>query len=230
MNRKRLLLPLLLSIVFNSSAHAEESMPTCTSGDSETYAYQKEEDGHCEGIPNSRPISGQFTLISFYTGNTPNAYSQSLALRIPTNSSPQLRIQSNYRNYAANNFPFNATSQGFTYNLDTKKLDRANIPPDSLVYKAQRKDNPSIYLPVILGNADGQYNFVVSSPKDLKLPQFEIRRNGQVIYKDPRRISDSVHILTWKYGGAKAGRYELYLKDNSGRERSFSFEHNPNLL
>lgn len=220
---------LLIAFNFSFPAYADED--TCQTGDKATYAYQLYPDGHCEGIPDGRPISGQFALISFFSGSVGSRFPSSLTLIIPSQSKPSLNLQSHSRNYKVNNLPLKSKGKGLAYDLDTKGLNRADIQPDSMTYLAFiDKNSNRVYLPVVLGKANGSYQFIVNGPKYMKLSQFEIRQSGTAIYRSPSNVEKMTHILTWEYGKAKKGSYELYLKDGEGRTRSFTFEHNPNLL
>ena len=168
---------LLIAFNFSFPAYADED--TCQTGDKATYAYQLYPDGHCEGIPDGRPISGQFELMSFSSGSVGSKFPSSLTLIIPNQSKPSLNLQSSHRNYKVNNLPLKSRGKGLAYDLDTKGLDRAGIPPNKMTYLAFiGKNSNRIYLPVVLGKTNGSYQFTVGGPKDMKLSQFEIRQSG----------------------------------------------------
>ena len=96
-----------------------------------------------------------------------------------------------------------------------------------------------MYVPVILGQISGQYEFVFYSPSPVKFPVFRILQNGKELYSIPRKIPQTNEmIFTWDSRNAPAGRYELQIeaeieprgKPTEKINRKFVFEHNPKWL
>lgn len=208
------------------------SVDACPSGNPRSLAYIRRENNRCEGLK-ERTASGTFALISFSTGNL-NSYSDILNIRVPrtSNTRPTITVQSLSRNYRLDNLNIPSSTSGFTFALKTDVLKRANIPPKSLRATAYIiRDSSPLYFPVILGQASGQYEFVVYSPERTTFPTFEIRRNGKAVYSNPRPNPRQGEIsLVWKYGNAPAGRYEFYIVNGKGQRRAFRFDHNLNWL
>jgi hypothetical protein len=144
---------------------------------------------------------------------------------------PIIAVRSNVISYRLDELNFNSSNKGFIFPLNTDILSKAPVPPESLMaFAFVLRDSHRVYFPVVLGKATGQYEFVFKSDGSVSLPTFEIRRNNITIYKLPQTIPDNIHKLIWKYGKAKPGTYQLYLKDNKGKDQTIWFEHNPNLL
>ncbi|MGK7932887.1 MAG: hypothetical protein AB4041_15865 [Microcystaceae cyanobacterium] len=227
------LIALTLSLLNYASLNAQ----TCPKGNPSSVAYQRRDDNRCEGT-NPRPISTTFSLISYSIGQ-PKDYPEMLNIRIPktSNDSPNVIIQSYVKNYRLDQLKLDTNNSNtyFTFDLKTKPvLEKAKIPLKSLLATATlNRNSREVYYPVILGKPINSYNIVIFSSQQRSFPIVELRRNGQTVSSNltPKRIPKEGQIkFTWESGNASQGRYELYLKDNNGRERSFYLEHNPNWL
>lgn len=203
----------------------------CQPGNPNSLAYIRRDNNRCEGLQEEK-AAAPFKFVSFSTGNLTNTYPNSLQIRVPGtgNARPEIIIQSDYRNYYLDELAIRESPSGFTFNLPTTILKKAAIPARTLLASASIiRDSVETYFPVILGQPSVQYQFVIFSPERTTFPTFAIRRNGQIIYNQPRNNPTQNYVsLTWKYGNAPAGTYELYLVDGSGKTRNFRFQHNPN--
>ena len=196
-------------------------------------AYVRRENNRCEGLQRRNISSSTFDLISFSTSNI-YRYPKTLNIRVrgTGRTRPIIEVQSFFRNYRLDRVKARYTAFGFNFPLKTGVLRRAAIPWRKLRSLAYINRNSNrIYFPVILGKSSGKYKFIINSPRRNTFPIFKIRRNGRTILSKPRKTPRRGHItLTWKYGKAPAGIYELYIVNGKGKRRTFRFRHNPRWL
>lgn len=227
MNPKILILSSLLLLSLSPLA-----AQACPKGNPQSLAYIRRDDNRCEGLQD-RNASSAFALISFSTGNL-NSYPNTLNIRVPVtgNTSPEITLQSFEKNYRLDQINARSNSSGFTFDLSTKVLQKAQVPAQSLRGLAFiTRDSGAVYFPVILGQPSGRYEFVVYSPQRTTFPTFEIRHNSKVVTRSPRNNPQQGQIrFAWEYGSAPAGVYELYIVNGQKQSRSFRFEHNPKRL
>lgn len=201
----------------------------CPIGNPNSLAYIRRDENRCEGL-RDRNISSGFELISFATTNLGDAYPSSLMIRVPGtgNTRPAIVVQSFEKNYRLDNLNSAQSNGSYAFALNTTVLERAKIPTRSLRATAYITRNSSpVYFPVVLGGSSGSYEFVIFSPERTTFPTFEIRHNGQAVYKNPRTTPQEGFVrLSWSYGNSPTGSYELYIVDGEGQRRSFRFEHN----
>ncbi|MEH2181188.1 hypothetical protein [Nostoc sp.] len=204
----------------------------CLSGNPESLAYIRRDNNRCEGLQ-KRNVSSGLELISLSTGKL-NSYPDILNIRLSAlgNTAPELQVQSYYRKYLLNEINLQSSENGFTFPLETTVLKKAGIPSNTLRAIAYINRNGEItYVPVILGEVIGKYEFVVYSSERRKFHTIEIRHKGKALVKESRNIPQQGQIqFTWTYGDAPNGIYELYLKDDRNQPYTFRFQHNPNLL
>ena len=226
MNTKILLTSLLILGFSPLAAYA-----SCPEGNPRSLAYIRRDNNRCEGLQPRNAATRTFSLISFSTSNL-SSYPDTLNIRVPGkgNTRPTIAVQSFYRNYRLDSLDTSSSSSGFTFNLNTNVLRKADISPKRLLATASIiRDSGAVYFPVILGKASGRYEFVIYSPQRTIFPTLEIRRNGKVVFSNPRNNPKQGQIrFAWEYGNAPAGSYELYIVDGQGQRRTFRFEHNPN--
>jgi flagellar basal-body rod modification protein FlgD len=240
MNYKIILASLLILNVSHlpAAAYCPEGNPRTTN-----YIHRKTPN-RCEGIK-PEPISGNsLTLISIVTQNLVN-YGKTLTLQIPQirdGKNPQVVVQSfgdNYR-YQLNDLSLSNNDSRFSFSWDTYVLREAKIPVNKLRAVASYSlGSQPVYVPVILGQTSGKYEFVFYSEDRVRFTTFEILPQGEkAIYSTSRsNPKKGETIFTWD-GNAPAGRYELrYVafierrNEPSDRiEREIVFEHNPNWL
>ena len=207
----------------------------CQTGNPGSIAYIRRDKNRCEGIlDRDVGFAGLPDLISFATSSL-KEYPNTLKIQVPGNSNqtPKISIQSFLRRYLLNKLETKYIQPNFTFNLNTKKVLQhrtVQVPFNSLRSLAFIvEDSELVYFPVILGGSSDEYEFVINSLQRTALPVLEIRYQGKPVFSDPRDNPQEGHIfLTWKYGNAPGGRYELYLETSEGDSRSFPFEHNPN--
>jgi len=205
-------------------------------------------DNRCEGIKR-QPVSGNsLRLISIATRNIPS-YQAEVSMKIPSingGGKPEVNVQSLDKNYQLDNLSLTENNKFFTLLWDSFVLKRENVPSDSLRALASVNfGSQTVYVPVILGQTSGQYEFVVYSPSRVKFPVFRIVQNGKEVYSSPRKIAQTNEIIfTWDGrnapdgSNAPAGRYELQIvadieprgKPNETIKQKIVFEHNPNWL
>lgn len=196
-------------------------------------AYMRRDNNRCEGLQKRNVSSSTFDLISFHTSNI-NHYPKTLNIRVrgTGKTRPKIEMQSFYRNYRLDEINTRHTTSGFNFPLNTTILKRAGIPWKTLRSLAYIvKKSRFIYFPVILGKSSGKYEFIINSPRRTTFPTLKIRRNGKTVLSKSLKSPRRGHIkLTWKYGKAPAGLYELYIRNGKGRRRTFLFKHNPKWL
>jgi flagellar basal-body rod modification protein FlgD len=196
----------------------------------------------CEGIKR-QPVSGNsLRLISIATRNIPS-YQAQVSMKIPGingGGKPEVKVQSLDKNYQLDNPSLTENSGFYTLLWDSYVLKREEVPSNSLRALASVNfGSQVVYVPVILGQSSGQYEFVFYSPSRVKFPIFRILRNGKEVYSNPRKIAQTNEmIFTWDSRNAPAGRYELqYEAEIEARgkppekiNRKIVFEHNPKWL
>ncbi|WP_139240553.1 hypothetical protein [Geitlerinema sp. PCC 9228] len=205
---------------------------TCQSGNPGSLAYIRRDGNRCEGLLDHHNVSGRFDLIGFYTSTLTQEYPNTMTIQVPGtgNLNPRVEVQSFFRNYRLDQLELRSRGGIAKFDLDTQILRKASVPVGALRALAYTvPDSSKTYFPVILEKPAAQYQFVLYSPQRQEFPTLEIRRNGQVVRSDSRRIPTQGQFhFTWEYGNAPAGTYELHVVNGEGRRRVFRFRHNPN--
>ena len=196
----------------------------------------------CEGIKREPVSANTLRLISIATRNIPS-YQAQVSMKIPGingGGKPEVKVQSLDKNYQLDNPSLTENSGFYTLLWDSYVLKREEVPSNSRRALASVNfGSQVVYVPVILGQSSGQYEFVFYSPSRVKFPVFRILRNGKEVYSTPRKIAQTNEIIfTWDSRNAPAGRYELQIeaeieprgKPTEKINRKIVFEHNPNWL
>jgi len=214
----------------------------CPEGNPRSTAYIRRDNNRCEGIKR-QPVSGnRLRLISLATRNIPS-YQAEVSMKIPGikgGGKPEVKVQSLEKNYQLDNPSLNENSGFYTLLWDSYVLKQEEVPSNSLRALASVNfGSQVVYVPVILGQSSGQYEFVFYSPSRVKFPVFRILQNAKEVYSTPRMIAQTKEmIFTWDSRNAPAGRYELqYEAEIEARgkppekiNRKIVFEHNPKWL
>ena len=211
----------------------------CQNGHPDSLAYIRRDENRCEGLKDGQDVSLSFRLTSLVSRSL-NSYPDTLTVKIPApnNSTPNLVIQSYFRNYRLDEIKLKPSASNFIFNLPTAILQKAKIPLNklrALAYITQKSER--VYYPVILGTPSPQYEFVIYSPERVIFTNLEVRHNGKVIPGSqsprPNPIQGEV-VYTWNPAKApENGRYELYVQakgENQTRAYSYYFEHQNNWL
>ena len=211
----------------------------CQNGHPDSLAYIRRDENRCEGLKDGQDVSLSFRLTSLVSRSL-NSYPDTLTVKIPApnNSTPNLVIQSYFRNYRLDEIKLVKSASNFIFNLPTTILQKAKIPLNklrALAYITEKSQN--VYFPVILGTPSPQYEFVIYSPERVIFTNLEVRHNGKVIPGSqsprPNPIQGEV-VYTWNPAKApENGRYELYVQakgENQTRAYSYYFEHQNNWL
>ncbi|MCF3606715.1 hypothetical protein L2E81_25290 [Planktothrix agardhii 1033] len=211
----------------------------CQTGHPDSLAYIRRDNNRCEGLKDGQDISLSFKLTSLVSRNL-NSYPNTLTVKIPApnNSTPNVVIQSYFRNYRLDEINLVRSASNFIFNLPTTILQKAKIPQNklrALAYITQKSER--VYYPVILGTPSPQYEFVIYSPERVVFTNLEVRRNGKVIPGSssprPNPIQGEI-TYTWNPANApENGRYELYInakREKETRVYSYYFEHHNNWL
>jgi hypothetical protein len=181
--------------------------------------YIHRDDNRHEGITPT-PISGSLSLVSLTTRGIDNL-SDTLTVRIPYSGNPAprltvLELNTRYRMEPDRDRLF-LESGFYTFRLPTNILHNLRIPATNLLAIAKTTSSPVIYLPVMLGQPGSNYELVFHSQRPTKFRLLEIRRNGQVFYRESRNSFErNVIRFTWNGrnmqddGRMPTGRYELY--------------------
>ena len=211
----------------------------CQTGHPDSLAYIRRDNNRCEGLKDGQDISLSFKLTSLVSRNL-NSYPNTLTVKIPApnNSTPNVVIQSYFRNYRLDEINLVRSASNFIFNLPTTILQKAKIPLNklrALAYITEKSQN--VYFPVILGTPSPQYEFVIYSPERVIFTNLEVRRNGKVIPGSPSPRPNPIQgeiNYTWKAANApENGRYELYInakREKETRVYSYYFEHHNNWL
>ncbi len=243
MNYKIILASLLIFSVSYLPAAA-----SCPEGNPRTTDYIRRKPPYrCEGIK-EEPLSGNsLKLISIATRNL-TSYSNTLTVQIPQiigGQKPQVTVKSLGDNYHYQLDDLSLSNNGslFSFSWDTFVLRKKEIPTNKLRAMAfYSLGSQPVYVPVILGQTSGKYEFVFYSDNRVKFTTFEILPQGKdqkSIYRDSRaNPKNGETIFTWDGRNTPAGRYELHYVANIERrnepsdriERRIVFEHNPNWL
>lgn len=199
----------------------------------------------CEGIKEEPKSGNSLELISIATHNLIN-YDKTLTVQIPQirgGKNPDIKVQSlgdNYH-YQLDDFLLSNNGSRFKFSWDTYVLRQGKIPANSLRAVASYSfGSQPVYVPVILGQTSGNYEFVFYSQDRVRFTTFEIVFPGKpAIYNTSRpNPKDGETIFTWDGRNAPSGRYEIHFvafidrrNEPSDRiERRIVFEHNPNWL
>jgi hypothetical protein len=240
MNYKIILASLLIVSVSHLPAAA-----SCPEGNPKSTDYiQRKPPNRCEGIKKEQIGGNSLNLISIATRNL-TSFAKTLTVQIPRISggeNPKVIVQSlgdNYH-YQMDDLLLSNTASLFSFSWDTYVLRQAKIPANSLRARAfYNLGSQAVYVPVILGQTSGKYEFVFYSQDRVKFTTFEIISKGKpAIYSTSRpNPKNGETIFSWD-GNAPAGRYELHYvafidrrdQPSDRIERRIIFEHNPNWL
>lgn len=236
---------ILASLLILSISHLP-AVASCPEGNPRTTDYiHRKLPNRCEGIK-EEPLSGNtLSLISIATRNLAS-FDKTLTLQIPQingGKNPQVIVQSldDKYHYQLDELLLSKNGSRFSFSWDTYVLRQAKIPANKLRAVASYSlDSQPVYVPVILGQTSGKYEFVFYSQDRVRFTNFEILPQGKkAIYStsQPNPKKDET-IFTWDGRNAPAGRYELHYVANIDRrdepsdriERRIVFEHNPNWL
>ncbi|MEH2319441.1 hypothetical protein [Nostoc sp.] len=122
--------------------------------------------------------------------------------------------------YQLDDLLLSKNGSGFSFSWDTYVLREAKIPANKLrAVASYNLGSQPVYVPVILGQTSGKYEFVFYSQDRVRFTNFEILSQGeQAIYSTSRPNSRSGEtIFTWDGRNAPAGRYELHYVANIDR-------------
>ncbi|MEH2425527.1 MAG: hypothetical protein V7K48_32925 [Nostoc sp.] len=241
MNYKIILASLLILSLSHLSAAA-----SCPEGNPKSTDYiHRKPPNRCEGIKEKQLSGNSLNLISIATRNL-SSFGNTLTVQIPHLSggnNPQVLVQSlgdNYH-YQMDDLLLSNKDSRFSFSWDTYVLRQAKIPANSLCAVAfYNLGSQPVYVPVILGQTSGKYEFVFYSEDRVRFTNFEILSKDQpAIYSTSRpKPRSGETIFTWDGRNAPTGRYELHYVafiDRRGEpsdriERRIVFEHNPNWL
>ncbi|QKQ75353.1 hypothetical protein [Nostoc sp. TCL240-02] len=239
MNYKIILASLLILSVSHLPAAA------CPEGNPKSTDYiQRKPPNRCEGIKEEQLSGNSLNLISIATRNL-TSFGKTLTVQIPRISggkNPQVIVKSlgdNYH-YQMDDLFLSNNGSRFSFSWDTYVLRQKNIPANSLrAVASYNLGSQPVYVPVIVGQSSGKYEFVFYSQDRVRFTTFEIlSKDKPAIYSTSRpNPKKGETIFTWD-GNAPSGRYELHYVANIERrnepsdriERRIVFEHNPNWL
>lgn len=202
----------------------------CPAGNPTTLNYIRRDNNRCEGLRDRQDASGSLSLVSFVTSNL-SSLTNPLTIRVVGTPNPTLEVQEFSRNYRLDNVQMKPSGNGATFPLNPRILQNAGITtPNRLLAIAYVIRNASpIYYPTVLGKASSSYTFVLFAPKPTAFKKIQIRQSGNAksyLNQSLSQAREGVIPLQWNYGNAPAGDYELYVEDNQGSQRRFSFKHN----
>ncbi|MEH2330462.1 hypothetical protein [Nostoc sp.] len=236
---------ILASLLILSLSHLPAAA-SCPEGNPKSTDYiQRKPPNRCEGIKEEQLSGNSLSLISIATRNL-TSFGKTLTVQIPRISggnNPQVIVKSlgdNYH-YQMDDLLLSNNGSRFSFSWDTYVLRQAKIPANSLRAVASYNIGAQpVYVPVILGQTSGKYEFVFYSQDRVRFTTFEILSKGQpAIYSTSRpNPKKGETIFTWDGRNAPSGRYELHYVANIDRrgepsdriERRIVFEHNPNWL
>jgi len=236
---------ILASLLILSLSHLPAAA-SCPEGNPRTTEYiRRKPPNRCEGIKRE-PLSGNgLSLISIATRNLAS-FGKTLTVEIPKiigGKNPQVIVKSlddNYH-YQMDDLLLSNNGSRFSFSWDTYVLREAKIPANKLRAVASYSlGSQPVYVPVILGQTSGKYEFVFYSEDRVRFTTFEILPQGkEAIHQTSRpNAKKGETIFNWDGRNAPAGRYELRYVANIDRrdepsdriEREIVFEHNPNWL
>lgn len=236
---------ILASLLILSLSHLPAAA-SCPEGNAKSTDYiRRKPPNRCEGIKEQQLSGNSLNLISIATRNL-TSFGNTLTVQIPRLSggnNPQVLVQSlgdNYH-YQMDDLLLSNKDSRFSFSWDTYVLRKAKIPANSLrALASYNLGSQPVYVPVILGQTSGKYEFVFYSEDRVRFTNFEILSKDQpAIYSTSRpNPKKGETIFTWDGRNAPAGRYELHYVANIDRrnepsdriEREIVFEHNPNWL
>ncbi|MCC5607588.1 hypothetical protein LC612_12525 [Nostoc sp. CHAB 5834] len=241
MNYKIILASLLILSISHLPAAA-----SCPQGNPKSTDYiRRKPPNRCEGIKEEELSGNSLNLISIATRNL-TSFGKTLTVQIPRingGKNPEVRVKSlgdNYH-YQMDDLLLSNNDSGFSFSWDTYVLRQAKIPANSLrAVASYNLGSQPVFVPVIVGQTSGKYEFVFYSQDRVRFTTFEILPQGEKsIYSDSRKNPKKGEtIFTWDGRNAPSGRYELRyvafidrIGEASDRiERRIVFEHNPNWL
>ena len=237
---------IILTSLFILSLSHLPAAANCTEGNPRTTDYiRRKSPNRCEGIKRELLSGNSLTLISIVTRNIAS-YGKTLTLQVPQirgGKNPQVLVQSfgdNYR-YQLDDLSLSNNGSRFGSSWDTFVLREAKIPTNKLrALASYNLGSQPVYVPAILGQTSGKYEFVFYSGDRVKFVSFKIvSENQETIYSAPQtNARKGETVFTWDGRNAPAGRYTLKYVAKIDRRNQPSdripgeivFEHNPSWL
>lgn len=219
---------------------------SCPTGNSRSTDYiRRNPPNRCEGIKRELLSGNSLSLISIATRNL-TRFDKTLTLQVPRitgGNNPQVTVKSlgDTYHYQLDDLLLSNNGANFRFSWDTYVLREAKIPANKLRAVATYSlGSQNVYVPVVLGQASGNYEFVFYSQDRVRFTSVKIiSPDKKTIHNQSRPNADSGEIIfTWDGRNAPPGRYELHYVANIERrnkpsdriERRIVFEHNPNWL
>ncbi|MBD2486993.1 FlgD immunoglobulin-like domain containing protein [Aulosira sp. FACHB-615] len=250
MNYKIILASLLIITISHlpAVAYCQEGNPRSTN------YIRRKSPNRCEGIIEEPINLSSLDLISIVTSSIAS-YGKTLSLQIPQirgGKNPVVQVQSfgdNYR-YKLDALSLSNKNSRYQFIWETYVLREAKIPSNSLRPLASYLlGSQKVYVPVILGQSSGKYEFSFYSGSRVKFPKFKIVKidsstKETTIYstKQPNSKSGET-VFTWDGrntdgSNAPVGRYQVHYvafieqsnQPDERIERRINFEHNPSWL
>lgn len=246
MGLKNKLLIGFASLFILNLSHLPAASANCPLGNPRSTDYiRRQPPKRCEGIKLEPLSANSLILVSIVSRNL-NNYGKTLTVQIPQirgGKNPQVIVQSfgdNYR-YQLDDLLLSSNNSRYQFSWNTYVLKKANIPSNSLrAIASYNLGSQPVYVPVIIGQTSGKYEFAFYSESRVKFTTFKILSpNQKPIYSTSRPNPKSGEIIfAWDGRNAPAGRYQVsYVANIEKRnqpserlERRIVFEHNPNWL
>ncbi|MBE9007326.1 hypothetical protein IQ259_20205 [Fortiea sp. LEGE XX443] len=240
---------ILASLVILTLSHLPAAA-SCPEGRPNTTDYiRRKSPNRCEGIKEELLSGNSLTLISIVTRNIAS-YGKTLTLQVPqirNGKNPQVIVQSfgdNYR-YQLDDLLLSNNNSRFRFSWNTYVLRQAKIPANTLRASASYLlGSQKVYVPVILGQSSGKYEFAFYSESRVKFTSFKIvkidsKNKETTVYSTTQPNPKSGEtVFTWDGRNAPSGRYKIHYvafieqrnQPSERIERPIEFEHNPNWL
>ncbi|MEM1368302.1 MAG: hypothetical protein AAGG02_09840 [Cyanobacteria bacterium P01_H01_bin.15] len=200
-----LLTAALLLSLGTLSAHA------CPEKVQPAQAYQRRNDGRCEGIQARGLIADGVKLVSFAIGRFADNPDETLSLKIPklNQGQPTLQIQNRRKRYVLNEVPLKPQGAWLNYAWSPQILQEAKVKPSKLQTLAELPNKT--YVPVVLNSGSKQYEFVFFLAEPASFESFEIRQGGQIFHSEtrPKTNAKEIRFIWQPKAGASAGIYEI---------------------
>ncbi|BAY79562.1 hypothetical protein NIES25_60470 (plasmid) [Nostoc linckia NIES-25] len=227
---------IVASLLIFSFSHLPAAA-SCPEGNPQSTDYiRRQPPNRCEGLIENLSAN-TLNLISIATRNL-SSFSKTLTLQVPQingGQNPEVIVKS------LDDLLLSKNGSRFSFSWDTYVLRQAKIPANKLrAVASYNLGSQPVYVPVILGQSSGKYEFAFYSESRVKFISFKILSpSKETIYetKQPNPKKGET-IFTWDGRNAAAGRYQLRYVANIERRnepsdrisRQIVFEHNPNWL
>jgi flagellar hook assembly protein FlgD len=217
----------------------------CPKGEPSSTDYIRRDNNRCEGIKADTVSGNSLNFVSIST-NKLSKYGDKLTIQIPQiaggdRPNASIKYLGDGYHYQLDDLLLSKNTGKFRFTWNSYVLKTKDIPPQSLRGLASYNlGSQSVYVPILFGGSDRNYEFVFYSESRVKFSLFEIiTPDGKQIY-GTNQLTDKngETIFNWNGINVPSGRYQIHYiafverknQPSDRIEQRIVFEHDSNWL